>query len=95
LQNDLLQERLFLEVDMAKKLLSRQIKPDVERRLWALAAGRCEFHGCNRLVFKSPVTQEHVNISEKAHIYSFSEKRPQAAEKESDQRHFQPVARLP
>jgi len=61
---------------MAKKLLSRQIKRAVETCLWALAAGRCEFHGCNRPVFKSPVTQEHVNISEKAHIYSFSEKGP-------------------
>ncbi len=61
---------------MAKKILSRQIRHDVERRLWALAAGRCEFHGCNRPVFKSPVTQEHVNILEKAHIYSFAEKGP-------------------
>ena len=61
---------------MVQKLQSRQIKPDVEKRLWALAAGRCEFNGCNRPVFKSPVTEEYVNISEKAHIYAFSEKGP-------------------
>jgi hypothetical protein len=59
---------------MAKKIkeVTRYIRPTVERELWARAAGRCQFDGCNRLLFKSPVTQEQVNISEKAHIYSFS-----------------------
>lgn len=54
------------------KEVTRYIKPAVERELWARTAGRCQFDGCNRLVLKSPVTQEPVNISEKAHIYSFS-----------------------
>lgn len=40
--------------------------------LWGRAAGRCQFDGCNRELWKSPVTQERVNIAEKAHIYSFS-----------------------
>ncbi|WP_256204415.1 HNH endonuclease [Planococcus faecalis] len=48
----------------------------VEKELWARAAGRCQFSGCNRLLYKSPVTQESVNISEKAHIYSFSKSGP-------------------
>lgn len=61
---------------MAKKVLTREIGRDVERELWARAAGRCEFAGCNRPLFKSPVTQEQVNISERAHIYSFSEHGP-------------------
>jgi len=60
---------------MAKEV-TRHIKREIERELWARAAGRCQFSGCNRLVYKSPVTQEPVNISEKAHIYSFSEKGP-------------------
>lgn len=60
---------------MAVKV-SRYIKREVERVLWAKAAGRCQFNGCNRPLYKSPVTQEHVNISEKAHIYSFSENGP-------------------
>jgi hypothetical protein len=60
---------------MAKEV-TRYIKPKAERELWARAAGRCQFNGCNRLVYKSPVTQEQVNISEKAHIYSFSENGP-------------------
>jgi hypothetical protein len=60
---------------MAKEV-TRYIKHEVERELWGRAAGRCQFAGCNRPLFKSPVTQERVNISEKAHIYSFSENGP-------------------
>lgn len=40
--------------------------------LWARSGGRCEFSGCNRLLYRSPVTQEGVNLAEKAHVYSFS-----------------------
>jgi hypothetical protein len=56
--------------------VTRNIKRTVERELWGRAAGRCEFDGCNRLLYKSPTTQERVNLSEKAHIYSFSENGP-------------------
>lgn len=56
--------------------ITRYISFDVERELWAKAAGRCQFNGCNRLLYKSPITQEPVNISEKAHIYSFSKDGP-------------------
>lgn len=55
-----------------KTPLTRTIKPEVIRELWARAAGRCQFQGCNRLLYKSPITQENVNIAEQAHIYSFS-----------------------
>jgi hypothetical protein len=58
------------------KDVTRYIKCTVERELWARAAGRCQFNGCNRLVYKSSVTQERVNIAEKAHIYSFSKDGP-------------------
>ncbi len=40
--------------------------------LWGRAAGRCEFEGCNEALYKSRVTQEPVNIAQKAHIYAFS-----------------------
>ncbi len=62
-------------VTLAKEI-TRYIKREVERELWARAAGRCQFSGCNRILYKSPVTQDQVNISEKAHIYSFSETGP-------------------
>lgn len=60
---------------MAKEV-TRYVKREIERELWARAAGRCQFDGCNHLLFRSPVTQEKVNISEKAHIYSISETGP-------------------
>ena len=58
------------------KEVTRNIKIAVQCELWARAAGRCQFNGCNRILYKSPLTQERVNISEKAHIYSFSEDGP-------------------
>ncbi len=58
------------------KEVTRYIKKEVERELWARAAGRCQFDGCNRILYRSPVTKERVNIAEKAHIYSFSEHGP-------------------
>lgn len=60
---------------MAKEV-SRHIKPEVTRELWARAAGRCQFDGHNKILYKSPVTQDKVNIAQQAHIYSFSEKGP-------------------
>lgn len=56
------------------KELRRSSVTKVAHLLWARAAGRCEFNGCNRPLFKSPVTEEQGNISEIAHIWSFSEK---------------------
>lgn len=55
---------------------TRTIAPSVQCDLWGKAAGRCEFAGCNKALWKSPVTQESVNISQKAHIYSFSDGGP-------------------
>jgi hypothetical protein len=54
----------------------RNIRMPVQRELWGRAAGRCQFNGCNRLVYKSPVTQESLNLAEMAHIYSFSPQGP-------------------
>lgn len=51
---------------------SRDIKRHVESMLWGRAAGRCEFAGCNRVLSRSSVTQEQVNVAQKAHIYAFS-----------------------
>lgn len=64
---------------MAKEV-TRYIKLEVTRELWARAAGRCQFDGHNILLYKSPITQEKVNIAQQAHIYSFSEKGPRGWE---------------
>lgn len=54
----------------------RDINPVIQRMLWGKAAGRCEFAGCNKSLWKSSVTQEQVNIAQKAHIYAFSSDGP-------------------
>lgn len=56
--------------------VTRHITDKTQRELWARAAGRCQFNGCNRILYRSPVTLEPVNIAEQAHIYSFSENGP-------------------
>jgi hypothetical protein len=58
------------------KEVTRYIKKEVERELWARSAGRCQFDGCNKILYKSSITQETVNLAQKAHIYSFSEDGP-------------------
>jgi len=56
--------------------VSRHIAVPVQCMLWGRAAGRCQFAGCNQPLWKSSVTQEPVNIAQKAHIYSFSSEGP-------------------
>src|SRR5882672_3978056 len=56
--------------------VKRSIPVPVQCMLWGRAAGRCEFAGCNKPLWKSSVTQEQVNIGQKAHIYSFSSEGP-------------------
>lgn len=51
---------------------TRHTKEPVKLMLWGRAAGRCEFAGCNTPLWKSSVTQEIVNIAQKAHIWAFS-----------------------
>jgi hypothetical protein len=59
-----------------RKVSSRDIGLAVQCLLWGRAAGRCEFAGHNKPLWKSSVTQETVNIAEKAHIYAFSTEGP-------------------
>ena len=54
------------------KLPTRAIPQHVQCELWGRAAGRCEFAGCNVPLYRSPVTQESLNIAQKAHIHAFS-----------------------
>lgn len=56
--------------------VTRHISQPVTCVLWGRAAGRCEFAGCNKALWKSSVTNEPVNIAQRAHIYSFSHRGP-------------------
>ena len=61
---------------MVSKEKTRYIKYTVERELWGRAAGRCQFSGCKKILYRSSVTQEPVHSAEKAHIYPISEQGP-------------------
>lgn len=56
--------------------VTRHISTRTSSFLWGRAAGRCQFDGCNRPLWKSLVTQEAMNAAERAHIYSFGEDGP-------------------
>ncbi|MEX0613995.1 MAG: SAVED domain-containing protein [Pirellulales bacterium] len=71
--------------DNSPREVTRYIKPAVTAVLWGRAAGRCEFAGCNRPLWKSTVTQEPVNVAQQAHIYSFSENGPRGNAGVSDE----------
>ncbi len=59
---------------------SRYIKQTVKLMLWGKAAGRCQFAGCNKPLWKSSVTKEQVNIAQNAHIWAFSSQGPRGNE---------------
>lgn len=46
----------------------RNIKPTIEKCLWGISAGRCEFQGCNKYLGEHLLTKETGNFGEKAHI---------------------------
>jgi hypothetical protein len=60
---------VYKEVNMAGV---RNIKAEVERLLWGIAAGRCEFEGCNKVLYRHEVTGASENLAQKAHIHAVS-----------------------
>ena len=60
------------EAELKEVTTSRHIKDAVRFALWGRSAGRCQFNGCNKPLWKNPLTQEEVNIAQAAHIYAFS-----------------------
>lgn len=46
--------------------------PGVVTRLWALAAGRCEFRGCNKLLLRDALSGEQANLALVSHIVAAS-----------------------
>ncbi len=64
---------------IAPEIASRDVPQWVQVLLWGKAAGRCQFAGCNRVSWKSEVTQETHNVAEKAHIRAFSVGGPREA----------------
>jgi hypothetical protein len=48
----------------------------MQRELWARAAGRCQFRGCNKLLFKDALTQQRSNLCVISHVVSYSPNGP-------------------
>lgn len=59
------------------------IPEKVKRDLWFAAHGRCEFAGCNKLLFNHCITMDECNISNYAHIIGDSPKGPRGDKKKS------------
>jgi hypothetical protein len=59
---------------------ARSIPSWVSAVLYANAAGRCEFWGCNRRLTEHHVTLADGNFAERAHIYAYSDDGPRGQE---------------
>ena len=53
-----------------------EIPEKVRYLLWAKSAGRCEFNGCNKLLFRDELTQNEMNFADVAHIIGDSPNGP-------------------
>ena len=56
-----------------KENRSRTIPEKVKRKLWAVSAGRCEFQGCNKILYEHSITKENGVYAENAHIQAVNE----------------------
>jgi hypothetical protein len=52
--------------------VTRWVPIPMQNLLWGIAAGRCEFEGCNEPLWKNGLTQEVRVLGQKAHIRAFS-----------------------
>jgi len=53
-----------------------KIPPKVRYLLWAKSAGRCEFNGCNKPLWRDGLTQFEMNFADVAHIIGDSSEGP-------------------
>lgn len=61
---------------MKNRTARPKIPSQTERELWARAAGRCEFRGCNKLLYKDGLTQQRSNLGQISHIVAYSPNGP-------------------
>lgn len=59
--------------------VTRWVPASVQNLLWGIAAGRCEFEGCNKTLWKNDLTQDVRVLGEKAHIRAFSANGPRGS----------------
>lgn len=61
---------------MSKKITRPTIPDHIQHELWARAAGRCEFRGCNKFLYKDDLTQKRSNLAVISHIVAYSSDGP-------------------
>jgi hypothetical protein len=48
----------------------KPIPPDILKKLWIKAGGRCEYEGCNKLLYRDSLTEQEMNTAYISHIVS-------------------------
>lgn len=66
-----------------KKKKRPQIPRSVQLKLWVLSAGRCQFRGCNKPLWKDGLTLQEANYSNIGHIVSWTETGPRGDNRKS------------
>lgn len=56
------------------------IPEKVKRLIWLKAAGRCEFEGCNKILYEGEITKEYGNFGELCHVIGDSPNGPRGGE---------------
>lgn len=67
----------------AKIKCQNKYTPKVMRLLWLRAAGRCEFEGCNKILYEGDITKEYGNFGELCHIIGDSPNGPRGGENQN------------
>mgnify|MGYP007069440049 CR=1 FL=1 len=65
----------------AKIKCQKQIYPKSNAIVVLRAAGRCEFEGCNKILYEGDITKEYGNFGELCHIIGDSPNGPRGGEK--------------
>ena len=69
----------------SKPKITRKTLPEHTRlKLWVKSAGRCEFNGCNKPVWRNDLTLSDGNFGEVTHIIAASEDGPRGSEESSN-----------
>ena len=66
------------------KITRDNVPMDTRLKLWVKSAGRCEFNGCNKPVWRNDLTLSDGNFGEVTHIIAASEDGPRGSEESSD-----------
>lgn len=62
-----------------------KIKPPTQNLLWAISGGRCEYEGCNEVLYTDILTKKKYNIAYIAHVVADSPDGPRGDVKRSPQ----------